>query len=96
MAQKQNKDLTSLVIRIPEELKTATHLAYYKGLLNLYSKIPDKAIPFVFEEFQRTAPQHTYNRIHQTPDQMRDYLAHVHAVLEARKRFGRHFCPPQY
>ena len=85
MNQKQNSHLTSLVVQIPDELVRKSDLAVYRGLLCLYGQIPDEAIPFVFEEFQRTAPRHTYNRIHSTPNEMRDYLAHVHAVLENRK-----------
>jgi hypothetical protein len=59
------------------------HLSEYVTLMDYYSKVPDSSMSYVFAEFQnglRGVEIHT-DIPHETPEQMRKYMAKVHHCL---------------
>lgn len=60
------------------------HLRLYDRLLQEYKDVPDEAMPHVFAEFQRSFGTrfHCCSIPHETPEEMRDYLAKVRSVFE--------------
>jgi hypothetical protein len=83
--QTLDKQLEELYIKI-NEAPRKEDARVYASLLEEYKSVSDESMPYVFAEFQRALGKKVrFDAPHETPQEMRVYLAHVHSVLRRSK-----------